>query len=264
VAAAVEVFHPLDDLFRSTGDDKRQQRFQKRDNRHRRRKELRRIDCRHERMFRADHDGRGRAVGNADDRHALLACHLHCLDDLCAIRLRGHGDQHVAAVGPGKVVNGRGAGARNGVKLLHAGGGQVGKVAGVGIVDADTQHKHLARSPDGLCRCLEPALIDAGKRLLDVAQGRVDHVGIKPAQFPARTQALQPARPVGKAGRATADFLAERLAEIIVAFKAQHPRHAHQRVGLHVSGCCNLAHRADAHLVGVFQHERPPPCAVRA
>jgi hypothetical protein len=44
VAAAVEPFHPLDDLFAGTGDDEAQQRFQKRDGRHRRRKELRRVD----------------------------------------------------------------------------------------------------------------------------------------------------------------------------------------------------------------------------
>jgi hypothetical protein len=60
-------------------------------------------------------------------------------------------------------------GLRDGVELDHAGGGQVGEVAGIGVVDADAEREHLARGPDRLGRCASALGVDAGEGLLDVA-----------------------------------------------------------------------------------------------
>ena len=252
--ALVKFLDTLHDLVAGHRDHETQQGFQQRDGRDRGRKELRRVHGHCESVLRVQDDRAGRAVGNADDGHALVTGDTHRFDHLCPVGLHRHGNQHIAPVGPGQVVRRGRSGLRNAVKLRHAGGRQIGEIAGIGVVDAHTQRKHLPRGPDRLGRGLQRILGNRGEGFLDVARRRIDHVGVKPADFAGLADILQPSRPVRETDSALADGLSEGRAKIVIALEPHLSRHAHECVGLHVRRLGDFAHCRDAHIGGVFQN----------
>ena len=205
-------------------------------------------------MIRRTDDGRGGAVRKGDDGHALVTRQMHGLDDFGAVGLAGDGDQHVAPVGPCQIVDRGRSGPGDGVEINHPGRGEVGKVARIGVVHAHAQRKHPPRTPDRLGRCGQLILGDARKGFFDIAQGAVDHVGIKPAKRTGTCHVLQPTGTVGKADLPRADCFAERRAEIVIAVETGSAGHAHHRVGRDLRGLRNLAHGADPNISRVLQH----------
>ncbi len=205
-------------------------------------------------MIGVQDDGRGRAVRNRDDGQPRFACKLDRLDDLGAVRFRGHRDQHVARPGPRQVVRRHAARTGNGPHIRRRLVCQIGEVPGIRVVHTDAQHEGRARSEDRIARDLKAFCIGPGETRLDVADRRRHHVGVELAQLPALAQGLQPPGAVGETRGPAPDFLAKRLAEILVPLEAHRARHAHERIGLHPGRIRDLADRTDTHFAGVFQH----------
>ncbi len=140
------------------------------------------------------------------------------------------------------------------MKLHHSGRGEIGKVARVRIVDADTQRVDVARLPDCLGCRVQPFGIDPGEGLLDIAQRALHHVGVQCPEAAAPAGILQPPRPIRETRRTPANRLAEGFTKILVSVEADLPCHTHEGVGFDLRRTSDLAHGRDPHVLRVFEH----------
>ena len=183
---------------RRIGDDEGQQCFQQGDRRDGRRKELRCLGIDDERMVASDDDGRGRAVGDGDDREPLFARRLHGRDDIGPIGFAGHGNEHVPLIRPRQIVRCNRAHPRNRPDRVDRHISEIGEIACVGVVHADTKHVGVAGIHDCIGRRLHRVGIGRGERVLDVRDRASSHFRKQCAELPFLGQRLQPACPVWK------------------------------------------------------------------
>ena len=128
------------------------------------------------------------------------------------------------------------------MEFRHACRGEVGEIPRDRIVYTDPQRKDPPRSPDRLGGGFQIVGGDCGKCLFDIAQRILEHIRIKPAEITRLADILQPSRTVGEVGSTAPYGIAERGAEILIAFKSHLTRHPHHGVGFNVCRLRNLAH----------------------
>ena len=157
-----------DDLFVCVCDDKGHQCFEESTSSHGGVEEMRRLGLHDKTVLAArDHRG-GRTVGQTDDRHALTARYRYRIHDLTAIGLEGHCRQNIARTGPGDIIDCETAISWNGVNAAERHIGEVGKVPGERVIDADPQNIGMPCLDDGVGGSLDAAGVRGCKGLFDI------------------------------------------------------------------------------------------------
>ena len=240
-------------LLSGPGDQHRGECFQQGHDRAVGLKKLRRVGGRQQRQIRFPDQRRTLAVGDSNHPGVPRTGQPGSLQNLVAVRLKGHGHQYVMRADTGQIITGQTAVAGQDKQVIESHPRHVPEGKGQGIGRSDAEDEDPPGGQDPVRRLFQIRHRLALEHLFEILQLGSGHLAHDGATTPLPGQGLQPLGAVLETTQAGAQKIPEAFAQILIAGITQVAGQAYQGIGLDPGRGCHGAHGLHPGFVGVVE-----------